>query len=476
MTSGVALAYWLLPSMIAFAPSEIPRITEAAIDGRVLTVAVALTALTGCAFGFAPALRMARLSVIQAMKRAPGSTSPQRARVRSVLVVGQVAFSVALFVLAGLIGQTFLTLLPSNPGFEAESRTVRLVSLRPNLYPDMADRIRRVEQLLQRVEGLTGITGAGFGSNIPFGDDDSRFRLVSAIDEAVGAEGAPQFKADLRAISPGFFQLLQMPLVRGRIFTSADRLESPGVAIVNETLARKLAAGGEVLGRKVAIPGGLAALPEYEIVGVVADARSVGTTTDVWDEIYVPHAQSRAWFGFLIVRSPLDSTALEPMLQKEIRSWAPASPDMSWQKATAMEDLISQSLAGPRFSATLISAFSGMALLLAAVGLFGLVAYTVSQRRQELGIRAALGALPKDLLLTAMRSAVSYTATGVLLGLATSIYLTRFVESQLYGISPLDAPTFLGAGALMLAVAGLAAYLPARRAARIDPMAALRYE
>jgi putative ABC transport system permease protein len=267
-----------------------------------------------------------------------------------------------------------------------------------------------------------------------------------------------------------------MPLVRGRVFTPADRLESPGVAIVNETLARKLAAGGEVLGLKVAIQGGWAALPEYEIVGVVADARSVGTTTDVWDEIYVPHAQSRAWFGFLIVRSPLDSAALEPMLRKEIRSWAPATPDVPWLRATAMEDLISQSLAGPRFSATLIVAFSGMALLLAAVGLFGLVAYSVSQRHQELGIRAALGALPKDLLLTAMRSALSFTAIGVLLGLAVSIYLTRFVESQLYGVSSVDAPTFLGAGALMLAVAGLAAYLPARRAARTDPMAALRYE
>ena len=470
---GVALAYWLLPAMLALAPTEIPRITEAAIDVRVLAVAVGLTVLTGCAFGFAPALRLARLSVIQAMKRTPGNLSPERARFRSALVVGQVASSVALFVVAGLIGQTFLTLLPSNPGFEAESRTVLSLYLRGDLYPDRADRVRRWQELAERVEALPGITAAGIGENVPFGSDDG-FRAVSALNETGTAASTEPLKVDRRAVSPNYFQLLQMPLVRGRVFTPADRAESRGVAIVNETLARKLAPGGDVLSRKVQIQG--TPLPAYEIVGVVANARSIGTTTEAWDEIYIPHAQSSATLSFLIARSELDSTALDAMLRKEARAWAPALPANPWIRATSIEDLMSASVAGPRFSATLISAFSAMALLLAAIGLFGLVAYSVSQRRQELGIRAALGARPGDLVVTATRSAVGLTAVGVLVGLGAAVYLTRFVESQLFAVKPLDAPTFLGAAAVMLVVAGLASYVPARRAARVDPMTALRHE
>ncbi|MEX2304026.1 MAG: ABC transporter permease [Bryobacterales bacterium] len=472
--AAVALAYWLLPAMLALAPSEIPRISEAAIDGRVLAVAMGLTGVTGAAFGFAPALRLSKLSVMDAMKRAPGNVSAHRARLRSALVVGQVASSVALFVLAGLIGQTFLTLLPSNPGFEAESRTVRYVGVDQNLYPDAADRVRRLEELIQRVEAIPGIVAAGFGTNIPFGGTDRR-RQVSAFDGASGDEAALHLSADLRAISPNFFQLLQMPLLRGRVFTSADRSESAGVAIVNETLARKLAPRGEALGRKVGV-GNWGALPEYEIVGVIADVRSSGTTTEVVDEIYIPHAQSKFFFGYLIVRSALDSAALEPLLQSEIRFWAPTSPHMPWMAATPLQDLIDRSLAGPRFSATLISAFSGMALLLAAIGLFGLVAYSVSQRRQELGIRAALGARPQDLVMTATRSAVTLSVVGISVGLAAAVYLTRFVESQLYAVEPLDPLTFLGAAGVMLAVAGLASYIPARRAARVDPMVALRHD
>ena len=471
---GVGLAYWLLPAMLALAPSEIPRIAEAAIDGRVMTTAVGLAVLTGSVFGLAPALRLSRLSVVQAMKRGPGSMSPRRAGFRNALVVGQVACSVALFVLAGLIGQTFLTLLPSAPGFETESRTVLYLSLPSNLYPEQADRVRRWQELVGRVEALPGIAAAGLGTNVPFGGDDG-FRAVSDLDETGSTSARAQIKADLRAISPNYFQLLQMPLLRGRIFTSADRPESPGVAIVNEILARKLAPGGNVLGRKVRTSG-WAALPAYEIVGVVADARSTGASTETWDELYIPHTQSRALHGFLIVQSALDSAALDTMLRKGIRSWAPAMPDMPWQTATTIDDLMSRSLAGPRFSAALMSAFSGMALLLAAIGVFGLVAYSVSLRLKEFGIRAALGARPRDLAAAAMGSAAVLTALGIVTGLAASIYLARFVESRLYGIETLDPPTFLGAGLVMLLVAGLAAYLAARRAARVDPMTALRYE
>ncbi|MPY89737.1 MAG: FtsX-like permease family protein [Luteitalea sp.] len=475
---GVALAYGLLPVMLALAPSEIPRITEATIDGPVLMTALGLTVLTGCAFGLAPALRLSRLSVVQAMRRAPGTWSTQRARFRSALVVGQVAASVTLFALAGLLGRTFVTLLPSDPGFDAASRTVLLISLRgERFFPDRADRLHRWHELVRRVEALPGITGVGLHSRVPFTDNEP-IGSVGALDTTGRTGDAATLDVDVRVVSSNIFQLLHMPVVRGRIFTAADGPTSPGVAIVNETLARKLTLGGDVLGRTVHIEGGgAAALPAYRIVGVVADARSTGTTVDVWDEIYIPLSQSKGDFAFLIVRSALDSSTLAKALRQEIRSVFPQLPENPLLlPATPMEDLISQSVAGPRFSATLVSAFSAMALLLAGIGLFGLVAYSVSQRHQELGIRAALGARPWDLVVTITRSAVTLTAAGVAMGLVAGAYLTRFVESQLYAIEPLDVPTFVGAAALMLVVAGAAAYVPARRAARTDPMTALRYE
>ncbi|MPY89738.1 MAG: FtsX-like permease family protein [Luteitalea sp.] len=471
---GVALAYWLLPVLLALAPSEIPRIAEATIDGRVLATAVALVVLTGCAFGMTPALRLARLSVLQAMKRAPGRPSPRSAQFRSALVVVQVAASVTLVALAGLIGRTFFTLLPSNPGFQAESLAAFLVHLPPKLFPEPADRLRAWNELVRRVEARPEVASVGVGSNVPFGHDDG-FGSVRDLAERGRADGTEELNADVRAVSPSFFQLFQMPLLRGRNFTAADRAGAPGVAIVNERLARKLARGGHALGRRVHI-GFDAPLPAYRIVGVVANRRSSGATTDVWDEIYIPHKQSRAQLGYLIIRSELDSRTLDRALRQEVRAALPQLPDNPRLTAAAMEDLISESVAGPRFSATLVSGFSALALLLAAIGLFGLVAYSVSQRRQELGIRAALGARPRDLVVTITRSAVAVTAGGAAVGLAAGAYLTRFVESQLYAIEPLDVPTFVGAAVLMLVVAGVAAYVPARRAARTDPMTALRYE
>lgn len=474
--AGVGLAYVVLPLMLALAPAEIPRITEAAVDARVLTVAVGVTLLTGCTCGLAPALRLSRLSVVEAMKRTPGTRLTQRPRFRSALVVGQVAASVTLFALAGLVGRTFLTLLPSDPGFDPESRTVLIVSLLGDRFPDRADRLRRWQELVGRVEALPGITGVGLSSRVPFTDNEPIGSVAAA--DARGRRGdVAALDADVRVVSSNVFQLLQMPLLQGRIFTAADSPTSPGVAIVNETLARKLARDGDVLGRTVHVEGGSSALPAYQIVGVVADARSTGTTVDVWNEIYIPLSQSRAEFASLIVRSPLGSGTLAKVLRQEIRAVFPELPENPLLlPATTMEDVLAQSVAGPRFSATLVTSFSAMALLLAAIGLFGLVAYAVSQRQQELGIRAALGARPWHLVVTITRSAVVLTAGGVGLGLATGAYLTRFVESQLYAIEPLDVPTFVGAALLMLVVAGVAAYVPARHAARTDPMTALRYE
>jgi putative ABC transport system permease protein len=465
---GVTLAYATLPVILALAPADIPRIAESAINWRALNVALVLTLLTGITFGFAPALRLSRLSLLEAMKRASGRVSSQNAWLRSMLVTGQVAASITLCVLAGLVGRTFLTLLPSNPGFESTSLLVFSLYLPTPLYPKPEDRSRVSGELLRRVQTVPGVTAAGWAENIPF---SSTALGVPLLEMRSGTPDSTGITVDARGISPNYHELLHIPLKQGRLFTAADRENSPGVAIVNQTLARRL--GGAVLGRTVRIGRRPAT---FEIVGVVADARSTGENAEILNEIYVPYQQRASNFGFLVIQSPLGAGQLTPHLRRQIRLAAPELPLMDTKSAQALTDLVRQSLAGPRFSATLASAFSAISMLLAAMGVFGLVSYAVAQRKHEFGIRIAIGARPSQLVAIATRSAIALTLVGVTSGLLIASYFTRFVENQLYAVAPLDRPTFIGAALLMLVVAGLAAGIPARRVLRTNPMTALRHE
>jgi putative ABC transport system permease protein len=408
---------------------------------------------------------LSRLSVIDAMKRGSGNATSQKSRFHAALVVVQIASSVTLCVLAGLIGRSFLTLLPTNPGFEAESRTVHHLSM---LTVPVEARMQRLEELLQRMESLPEITTVAYGTNVPFASDDGIRTIRDPRDEE-------EMEADIRVVTPNYFRLLQMPIEQGRPFAQSDQFSGGRVAIVNRTLARRLASDGDVVGRIIERGSGDAWI-QYQIVGVVADARSSGATAEVWNEMYIPHTGGVPLFGYLIVQSPIDAVVIDRLLREQIHAWEPTLPDMPWLRAERIEDLMGASVAGPRFAATLSGAFSALALLLAATGVFGLVSYSVSQRLREFGIRAALGAQPADLLTTALRSALLSTAAGVALGLAATLYLVRFVESQLYEVQALDPPTYIAASAVMLSAAMLSAYLPARRAARVDPAETLRSE
>jgi putative ABC transport system permease protein len=240
-------------------------------------------------------------------------------------------------------------------------------------------------------------------------------------------------------------------------------------------LARRLEPSGDVVGRSIRV-GSAADSPLVQIVGVIADSRWWGMTLDPLNEVYVPLDQHSGSYGFLIVHSTLGIAELTATIKRTFYAALPGAAVLAERQAVPLEDMIAGSVAGPRFSATLISAFSAAALLLAAIGLFGMVAYSVTQRRRELGVRVALGAQPGDLIMTTIRSAITLTSVGVACGLAAGAYLTRLVKSQLYAIEPLDPPTFIVAAAVMLLTAAIAAYLPARRAARADPMQSLRYE
>jgi putative ABC transport system permease protein len=279
--------------------------------------------------------------------------------------------------------------------------------------------------------------------------------------------------AERRAVSPRLFEALRVPVRQGRSFGGADIVNAPRVAIVNEALARRLSPDGNVIGRTVRA-GRAPRQMSYEIVGVVADVRSMGTKIDVRNEFYVPFAQATYDYGFVVLRTSLPSAQVAELMRTEMRAIAPEEPVMRWLQPQTMESLLRASVAGPRFSAALVTTLSATALVLAAMGVFGLVAYSVSRRMKELGIRAALGAQPKDLALTTMRSALALTMSGVVIGLGFAAYAARFVEKQLYAVSPLDLTTFVGAAVVMAIVAAVAATIPARLAARADPATALR--
>ena len=472
--AGIAFAYWLLPVLLALAPSEIPRLADASVDGRVMAIAIVTSVVTGCVFGLAPAVRLSRLSVVHGMQRATGAASKGRARFRSALVVTQVSAAVTLLAVGGVVVRTFLTLLPSSPGFATDSRSAFIWSVSERQFPDVTDRRRRLAALMQRLETEPGIASAAVASGMPFGDDAPRNTPVRLPDDARPVDGAT-LRADVRAVSMNFFNVFEIPMLYGRPFATSDSAQAPRVAIVNRSLARKLMPSGNVIGQSFRV-GGTATAPMYEVVGVVEDTRGWGTTLAPSNEIYIPLDQARASFGFVIVESQLDAAALTKAIRASFNANFPRAALPAARRAITLDEMVGRSITAPRFNATLVGSFSVIAMVLAVIGLFGLVAYSVSQRRRELALRAALGARSADLVAESMRSAVVLTGIGIVAGLSTAVYLMQFVERQLYAVEPLEVPTFAGAAILMIFTAGGAAYWPARRAANSDPMTALRYQ
>ena len=462
---GVVLSQWLRPVLVSLAPAQIPRIADSVIDFRVFCFATGLALVTAIAFGIGPALRLSRVAPVSVMRQAHGRATAKGALLRNALIVFQLSASVGLLVLAGLTGRTFITLLPSDPGFDAQSLSVFLVSMLPvDLFDGPEERLAATEDAINRLRAQPGILDVGIGTNVPFVGDDG-FRPVRDAD-SVNSDA--EFLADIRSVSTNYLEILGMSVSRGRAFTADDRGGNVRVAMVNQTLAGRLASDGNAIGHTIEVRDTL-----YEIVGVVADSRSSARTTDIWNEVYLPYLQTSSLQFYLIIQSPLQSAAVDEIVREELRAVTPRLPDDPNQRAAGMQDVLSSSLAAPRFIATLIGAFSGNALLLAAMGVFGVVGYSVSERRTELGIRSALGASPQRLLLTTMGGMLRLIALGVGGGVVVAAYLTRFVEDQLYGVERLDMPTFLVAVAVMAGVAALAAYIPARRATHVGPTTAI---
>ena len=470
--AGVAIAYWLLPVLLSLAPQGIPRLAGASIDTRVLVVTVAATLLTGVLFGLAPALRLSRLAPLQVMRTGGADSHQRRARTQSLLITLQVTVAVALFVLASLVVDQLLTVLPSSPGFATDSRAAFLWTLDERQLADAGERRRRLNNWMASLEALPEIHAVAVASAIPFGDDEPRRVGIRSPDDLTPVTDATP-RAALRAVSDNYFMLMDMPVWRGRHFDAADRPDATRVAIVNRSFAMRLDPASDVLGRRIRIGNTDAAL-DYEIVGIVPDTRWWGMTVAPLHEVYIPLAQDRSSFGYLVVHSSLSAPALTDVLRREFFAALPGASLPADRRAVPLEEMINASIAGPRFSAAVIGSFSTVTLLLAAIGTFGLVASTLAARRRELGIRTALGARPSNLLHLSLWPVLSFTLIGIIVGLAIAAGVTRVAQSQLY-IEDSTHPSLFGAAALvMLVTGGLAAYIPARRAVRVDPSTVLR--
>jgi predicted permease len=467
---GLLFALWGVRLLSALVPENVPRFGETSMDLRVLGFTLGATVLTGLLFGIAPALQSSRFDLNEALKEGgrAGSDGRGRSRVRSLLIVSEVALSLVLLVGAGLLIKSFVKLRNTDPGFDPSNTLTASVSLSPVRYDtdeEISDFYRR---LIERVRTLPGVEVVGAVNPLPLGENDYAFGFT-VLGQPPLPPGQRQ-SASTRFVSPDYFRAQRVPMRAGRAFTEADKAGAPGVIIVNEAFARRHLPGVEPLGQRLRL--GINSM-EGEIVGVVGDMRGTNLATPADPEYYVPEAAVSTSDMTLVIRTTADPASLTPALRQVVSEM---DGDLPLYDVRTMESLMARSVARQRFSMTLVGVFAALAVLLSAVGIFSVMSFLVAQRTHEIGIRMALGARPGDILSMVVRHGIVLTLVGVGVGLAAAFTLTRLMSGLLYEVSATDPLVYGGVTALLAAVALLASYVPARRATKVDPLIALRYE
>jgi putative ABC transport system permease protein len=473
---GVGLALWALDALLALVPATMPRPSAIAIDGRVLAFSAAAALVTSVLFGLVPALSAARADVHGALKQAGRTGIPGRGRLGGALLVGEIALSFLLLVGAGLALRSFARVTAVDPGFDPRGLLTASVSLPDARYGDRARIGTLFDQLLARARALPGVEGAALAMPLAYTGDSIHlpFVVLPGAGAAPGPAGR-QRGIPSRFVSPEYFRLMGISLVAGRLLDPTDeRAGAPAVAVVSESLARDLFRGGPALGRRLDVTDGFPGV--RTIVGVVSDARN-RLEEPRTPQLYLPFNQPTgpiplsARMLLVRTRGAAGPAAIVKPLQAELAALDAALP---LGDVETMEQRLAGSLQQRRLSATLLALFAGLALVLAAAGIYGVTSYAVSQRTRELGVRMALGAQRARVLRMVLGQGLRVGLLGVGLGLGAALASTRLIASQLYGISPTDPPTFVALGGLLLLVTVAAALLPARRATQVDPMVALR--
>jgi putative ABC transport system permease protein len=466
---GLLLAFWGIQFLIGFGPDNIPRLSEVTLDLRVLGFTVGISLLTGVLFGLIPALQASRPDLNDALKEGSrGSTGGHGRTFRNVFIVAEVSLALVLLIGAGLMIRSFMRLQSVETGFNPENVLTMRLQLPKKKYPEPHQIVDFFKQAQDRIAALPGVQAVGAISYLPLTGLASRdaFRIVGQPAPAPGQEPG----VEVRVITPSYFRAMGIPLLKGRLLDERDVKESR-VLLINETMAKRYFAGVDPVGKQMEIYWDGSG-PD-EIVGVVGDIREGALNKEPEPAIYWSHPRV-AYSGMaLVVRTAGDASRFGAAVQKEIRA---LDPDQPIADVRTMQQVIAKSISRPRFNTLLLTIFAGVALVLASVGLYGVMNYSATQRTHEVGIRMALGATRADIMRLVVGNGMLLTLIGIGIGVAASLMLTRVMASLLFGITATDVPTFLGVSIVLAGVAFIANYIPARRATRVNPIIALRYE
>ncbi len=471
---GGLLALWGVDALLAISPEDIPRLREAGVDGQALGFALVVAVATGLLFGLAPALLGARPAVAEALKEGGKGTAgiASRTMARRVFVVSEVALALVMLVGAALLVKSFARLMNVDPGFETAHVLAARIPLPQSKYHEDAQVTALFDRVLEEARALPDVRSAAIVSSLPLLGGSWQSECVA--EGRVPPEGEPVNLTEIGFVSPGYYETLRIPLRAGRDFAPADRAGSELVAIVDEDLGRVLWPGEDALGKRVSFDRDTHGKAQWrKVVGVVGHVKLDGLDTDARMQVYVPFAQMPFNSMTLVVRSAGEPAALAPSVRKMVAS---IDRDQPLSYVETMEKFLGDTVGPRRLSMLLVATFATFAGLLAVVGIYGVVAYSVSQRTQEIGIRIALGAQAGDVLRLMLGQGVRLIGVGLAIGIGGAFVVMRFLEKLLFQVSPTDPWVFAGLAAGLAVVAIVASYLPARRATRVDPMVALRSE
>jgi putative ABC transport system permease protein len=473
---GALLAMWGVDLLETLVPENLAQARGSVLDGRVLGFSAGVSLLTGVLFGLAPALQISKLNLTEALKEGgrSGAGTGSRSRLRGALVIGEIAMSLVLLTGAGLMVRSFYHLTSVDPGFQPDKTLTMRMQLSGEKYGDSVKRRGFYDQMLQQVQSIPGVQSAGVITQLPLTTQGLSFSFSLEGQPPMPASNLPQ--AVFRVISQDYFRAMGIPLLRGRSFTPHDSADAQAVVVINRTMAERFWPGQEALGKRFKVGSSDSPNPLMMVVGVVGDVRQSSLDQALKPEMYVSHLQDRRFFAIprdLVAQTTGDPLALAAAVRAEI--WK-LDKDLPLYRVRTMEQVLAASVAGQRFNMMLLAVFAALALLLAAVGIYGLMSYAMTQRTREIGVRLALGARASDVLWLVMGQGLILTISGVAVGLAGAFALTRVMTGLLFGVSATDPMTFTLIAALLTLVALLACWIPARRAAKMDPMVALRCE
>jgi putative ABC transport system permease protein len=458
---------------VSLIPEDVPRIHEVSVDGRILAFTLLVSFVTGVVFGLVPALQASKLDLNEALKEGlRGTTSGWREnRLRSLLVVSEIAMALVLLVSAALLIKSFVRLLEVKPGFNPANvltMDVQLPDLPPSRYAKPDERAVFFGQLMDRLKAVPGVEGAGAVVTLPLTGAFESTDVIIPGQESLSAGQRPE--ADYTTVTTDYFRTLQIPLLKGRQFTSQDSKDAPGVIIINDILGRRCWPNEDPIGKRLTV--GFEKDPR-QIIGVVGSIKQTTLDADVRAAMYMPYLQSPNNGVTVVVRTTGDPLALAAAVREQVRA---LDKDVPVTHVRTMAEVFGTSVAQPRFSMLVVGLFAALALVLSAVGIYGVMAYSVSRRAHEIGVRMALGARASQVLKLVLKEGMTLALLGIGIGLFGAFALTRLMATLLFGVSTRDPFTFVSVATLLAVVAFVACYIPARRATKVDPLVALRYE